>query len=398
MQSSDNDVIDRPFNFMDAPMAFDRSAGWAYVNEFGPVFQTPDGFWMITSAEGVQFAHRHPEIFTSAKAFDQLGSPVPLIPIAIDPPNHLRFRKVLDPMLAPRVINLMEDQLRAQARELILAFAGTGKCDIVADIGRLYPTQAFLTLFGMPLEDRDKFIGWVETMVEQAVVDGQAPGEEIMLAGLALFGYLQEFIDRKREQPGDDMLSAVLALTGEEAFTNDEILGMCFLFTLAGLDTVTASIGFVMLHLARNPDIRARMIADPALVGPTIEEILRLELPAPMTPRVTSQAVEVCGVTIPEGAIVQLCIGAANRDPQRFVDPNELNTDHADRGHLAFGGGIHRCLGSHLARRELRLVVEEFHRIIPDYQIAEGVAPRIVWPSGTLHLSALPLTFPAVSG
>lgn len=385
------------FQIADAPMALDRTAGWAAFREQGDVFES-NGVWFITSAEDVQFAHRHPEIFTSSAAFNSLGSPVPLIPIAIDPPDHHRFRKILDPMLAPRVINAMEDSLRAQARELINAFAGRGECEIVADLARLYPTQVFLTLFGMPVEDRDMFIAWVDTLVEQSTAESGADvAPEVVEAATALFGYLQAFIEQKRTQPGDDVLSAVLALDGDDAFTNEQVLGLCFLFTLAGLDTVTATIGFVIKTLAENPDVRRKLVEDPTRVGATIEEILRMELPAPITPRVTSQDVVVAGTLIPAGSYVNLVLGTANRDPKRFEQPDVLNIDAGDRGHLTFGGGIHRCLGSHLARRELKIVVEELHKLIPDYEIEPGFEPQIVWPSGTHHLVSLPLRFAPVS-
>src|SRR5437870_4027626 len=137
------------FRLEDAPMADDRTAGWHFVKDRGDVFQSVEGAWFLTSPEAVQFAHRHPEIFSSARAFDILASPVPLIPIAVDPPDHKKYRRVLDPMLAPRVINAMDDELRAQVRDLILAFADKGECDVVTDLGRLYPAQVFLTLFGM---------------------------------------------------------------------------------------------------------------------------------------------------------------------------------------------------------------------------------------------------------
>lgn len=378
----------------EAPMADDRGAGWAYVRSGGDVFEA-DGMWYLTSLEAVQYAHRHPELFSSTAIQQMLGAPVPLVPLAIDPPNHLRFRKVLDPMFAPRVINAMEDSLRAQVRELIAGFAGRGSCDVMADLARLYPTQVFLTMFGMPIEHRDMYLGWVETLIEKSAVPEAA--DEVMTAGLALFTYLQEFIGAKRAAPGDDLLSQIMSLTGEEAWTDEELLGMCFLFTLAGLDTVTATIGFVMYHLARDPELRHRLIADPALIGPTIEEIIRLENSAPTTPRITTGDVEVCGVSIPAGSIVMLVLGSANRDEARFANPDSIDIDQAERGHLGFGGGIHRCLGSHLARRELRLVVEEFHRLIPDYAIAPGVEPAVVWPSGTLHFRSLPLVFPAVT-
>ena len=351
-----------------------------------------DGTWYLTSHEAVRFAHRHPEIFSSAKAFDVLGSPVPLIPIATDAPDHVRYRRILDPMLAPRVINQMEDDLRAQVRELIKVFAGRGSCDIVNDLARLYPTQVFLTLFGLPLEDRDQFIEWAETIIENSSLTGGAPNDELMTAAIALFGYLQGAIDQKRAQPGADMLSRVLTLEGDDAWAPDEVLGMCFLFILAGLDTVTATIGFVLMHLARNPHLRDALVHDPSLVPATIEEILRLELPAPLTPRITTADVEVCGKKIPAGANVQVCIATANRDEAVFADPDDIDLDHGNRAHLSFGGGIHRCLGSHLARRELRLVVEEFHRLIPEHLICPWKgAPAGLALQGRLHRARAPI-------
>jgi cytochrome P450 len=384
------------FDLNDAPMAKDRTEGWRFVREGGSVIRAADGTWLFTSPETVRFAHQHPEIFSSARAFDGLGSPVPLIPLAVDPPDHRKFRRILDPMLAPRVINTMEDVLRDQVRALVRAFADTGRCDVVDDLARLYPTQVFLTLFGMPIEDRDQFIAWVEMIIDHSNNDSTAePAPEVAEAAIALFGYLQGYVDAKRSSPGDDILSRVLSLEGEEAWSNDEVLGLCFLFTLAGLDTVTAAIGFVMLHLARNPQLQRQLVADPSMVGPVIEEVLRLELPAPLTPRVTTEDVEVDGELIPAGSTVMLCLGTANRELGNLTHPDTIDVDQADRGHLAFGGGIHRCLGSHLARRELRLVVEEFTALIPEYQVEPGSDPEVVWPSGTLHLRSLPLVFPA---
>jgi cytochrome P450 len=385
------------FRFSDAPMQRDRTAGWRFVRQAGEVFQDIDGTWYLTSLEAVRFAHRNPDIFSSARAFDELGSPVPLIPLAIDPPDHVRYRRVLDQMLAPRVINALEDGLRAQIRELIEGFSDSGMCDIVHDVARLYPTQVFLTLFGLPVADRDQFIEWSEAIIENATVGAGEPPPEIIENAMALFAYLQGHVETKRVAPGDDMLSRILALSGEEAWSDREVLGLCFLFTLAGLDTVAAEIGFVMLHLARNPDLRARVVTEPDAVMPAIEEILRLELPAPTTPRVTVCDVEVCGVTIPADSPVMLCLATANREAGLGPHPDEVDPEQADRNHLSFGGGIHRCLGAHLARRELRLVVEEFHKMIPDYQLEAGFEPEIVWPSGTFHLRSLPLVFPPVN-
>jgi cytochrome P450 len=375
-------------------MAKDRTQGFRFISDAGEVFQAADGTWLLTSPDAVRFAHRHPEIFSSAQAFVSAGIPVPLIPVAIDPPEHVKYRRVLDPMLAPRVIDAMEDDLLSQICELIAAFATNGTCDVVKDVARLYPTQAFLTVFGMPLADRDQLIEWVETMNENSTTGTAEPTPKVVEVAMAFFGYLQRHVDQKRKNPGDDMLSRVLSLEGDEAWSNDEVLGLCFLFSIAGLDTVTGAIGFTMLHLARNPELRRRVVADPALVGPMVEEVLRLEPPAPTTPRVTTQDVEVCGVRIPAGSAVMLCLATANRGAER-EHPDDIDIAQDERGHATFGGGIHRCLGSHLARRELRLVVEEFHKLIPEYEVPPGFEPEVVWPSSTLHLASLPLVFPA---
>ncbi len=385
--------VTEAFRPEEAPMAFDRTAGWAHFRAAGPVAPGV-GAVFLTTADGVQEAHHHPEVFSSARAFDFLGSPYPVVPLAVDPPEHVRYRRVLDPMLAPRVVNAMDDELRAQVGQLIDAFAGRGECDAVAELANLYPTQVFLTLFGMPLADRDRFFEWVTTINDEASLSAGGPNAKAAEAAGALVTYLQEFVSKKRQAPGDDMLSRILALTGDDAWTDEEVLGLCFLFTNAGLETVTGAIGFTLLHLATDTTLRQRVVADPSLVGPLIEEILRLEQPAPMTPRFTLADYEIEGRTIPAGTMVQLVLGAANRDPARYPCPDEIDLEHADRGHLAFGGGIHRCLGSHLARRELRLVVEEFHKRIPDYEVAPGARPQVHWPAGTLNLDSLPLVFP----
>jgi cytochrome P450 len=385
------------FGLWDLPMAKDRTAGWRLVSDTGVVFQGADGTWLLTSREAVHFAHRHPEIFSSALAFETTGLPVKLVPVAVDPPDHVKYRRVLDRMLAPRVIQAMEGDLRAQIRDLITAFAGKGECDVVRDVARLYPTQVFLTVFGLPLADRDQLVEWVETMNENSTTGTAEPNPKVVEAGRKLFGAMQRYIDQKRANPADDILGRVLALEGDEAWSNEEVLGLCVLFTIAGLDTVTGAIGFTLFHLARNPELRRRVVADPTLVGPVIEEVLRLETPAPTTPRITTQDVEVCGVHIPAGSPVALCLATANRESGRYEHPDEVDLAQADRGHVTFGGGIHRCLGSHLARFELRLVVEEFHARIPEYEIAPGFEPRVVWPSGTLHLASLPLVFPVPS-
>jgi cytochrome P450 len=369
----------------------DRTTGWRYVRDRGDVFEA-DGLWYLTSHDAVRFAQHHPELFSSAKGYN-LGSPVPMLPLMIDPPDHARYRRVLDPMLSPRVVSALEPTLRSQVGALIDVFAAKGHCDVVADLAELFPTQVLLTLLGLPVEDRDRFHDWVVALTSDHAV--HEPTLKQQSAAAALFGYLQKHLEWKREHAADDMISRLLALPVEDAWTNEELLGMCFLFVIAALDTTTGAIGFTMHELARRPDLRRRVVAAPQLVAPLVEEVLRLELPAPMVPRMTTQDVDVCGVTIPAGARVMVVMATANRDANSEVAPDDVDLRQAGRAHLTFGGGIHRCLGSHLARLELRLVVEEFHARIPEYRIREGYEPAIAWPTATYHLKSLPLVFEA---
>lgn len=389
------------FRLADVPMARDRTEGFRYVSAAGDVVHSAeDNSWFLTSEEAVRFAQRHPELFASHGATTAGGAiPIPLVPVGTDRPDHTRYRKILDPMFSPRVINAMEDDLRGQVRDLIAAFADKGECDVVADVARYYPAQVFLTFFGLPLSDRDQLINWVETILDNSTGVGTAEGAPpAAVATKELLGYVMSYIDKKRAEPSDDVLGRILALEGDEAWSLEELLGFVFVFIVAGLDTVAAAIGFTMRHLAMHPELRRQIIAEPEMIGAVVEEMLRLEPPAPGVTRITTQDVEVCGVTIPKGESVVLYMGTANRDPARYNDPDNFDLAHSDLGHMTFGGGIHRCLGSHLARRELRLVVEEFHKQIPEYEIAPGYQPEVKWPSGTIRLASLPLKFPTTTG
>jgi cytochrome P450 len=372
-----------------------RTAVWRGMRERGAVYQLPDGRWMLTSAEAVEFAYRHVEFFSSSPLEGiHTELPVRTIPAAIDPPEHRGFRRLLDTMFAPRVINAIDDELRRQVRDLVSAVARTGRCDVMADLAALYPTSVFLALFGLPLADRDQLIGWVSTMVEQTHRKDASAQEQSKAASWAIYDYMTRYIEEKRARPGDDVLSRILSLDGDDAWPLDDVIGFSIGTTMAGLDTVTSTIGSVMLYLADDPAVRRRVVADPDVARAFVEEVVRLEPAAPMLPRLTTRDVEVCGVRIPEGSIVMLNVATANRDPARFSTPDAIDLEHSDRGHLSFGGGVHRCLGSHLARRELRLVLDEFLGMVPEYEVEPGFIPEVEWPSGTVRLRSLPIIFP----
>ena len=267
------------------------------------------------------------------------------------------------------------------------------------DFAKPFPAQVFLTMFGMPLEDREMCTDWVRTLNGGALLVGDDDTErekQVEEANRGLLGYITSFIESKRARPGDDLFSKIVAFDGDEKWSDEELRGFGYMFAIAGLDTVTATLGFVFGRLATHPDERAQLIRNPALTGPVIEEIMRLEPVAPIVPRVTTHDVEVCGTLIPANSTVILSLGSANRDPSWHPNPDNVDPAHSELGHLAFGGGIHRCLGSHLARRELRIAVEEFHKRIPDYELAPGTDLKPAWPAATLSYEAVPIRFAPV--
>ena len=262
----------------------------------------------------------------------------------------------------------------------------------------------FLTLFGLPLEDRERFITWKDAILDaQLVTSTSGPNEAALRTGLELYEYLSEYIAARRNTGGDDLLSLLLARRDDHesadgsaddaGMSDDEIIGLAFLFVLAGLDTVTSAIGLAFARLATRPDLRRRIVETPEVIPHAVEEFVRAEVPVPFVPRVTTCDVEIDGRPIPAGSLVQLVLAAANRDPSALADPDTIDFDRTDGRHLGFGGGVHRCLGSHLARMELRLVLEEFHRRIPDYELAPGADPNPRWPDATIGLERLPLVF-----
>jgi cytochrome P450 len=379
-------------NINDLPFATDRSRAWRELREAGEAVTSGEEI-VLTSASAVEFAAKKPEIFSSARAFDRLGSPVPLVPIAIDPPDHTRFRRILDPFFSPKKMAEREPELRRQAGELIDAIVAKGDCDVVPDLATPFPSQVFLTLFGLPMADRDKLVAWKDSILEFTDPSSAEATPEVLAHALELFTYLTEHIaERRVDTTGGDMLTQLMQNSEDGGMSDNEILGLCFMFVLAGLDTVTSAVGFSLAKLAGDADLRHRISNDYSLIPAFIEDILRVDGPVPFAPRVTTEEVEVAGRVVPKDTTVMLAYGSADRDPRRYDDADNVHLD-SKAVHFAFGRGPHRCLGSHLARLELRLILEEWHTRIPEYTLADGKAPRMPWPAGTMGLESVPLTF-----
>jgi cytochrome P450 len=371
-------------DYFNLPLAADRGVGWKTLRDAGPVVFM-NGHYYLTRREDVLGALRNPKVFSSRLALQPPGYPLPVVPLAFDPPEHTRYRKILQPFFSPQGLSESRPVLERHAAEMIAALAARGECEVMADLARLYPFQVFLDLYGLPLEDRDRLIAWKDAVI----ADKPYLSTDDIEKAKALLAYLAEVIQQRRQTPGSDMLSKVMTSDGN--FTDLELLGMSNLLILAGLDTVTAAIGFSLYELARRPQLREQLRDNPRQIRVFIEEIVRLEPSAPVAPRVTTEFVTVGGMTLPPGTSVRLCMAAVNRDGSDAVSTDELVMDGKVHRHWGFGGGPHRCLGSHLARIELTVIVGEWLKQIPDFELPADYTPEINFPSKTFALRELPL-------
>jgi cytochrome P450 len=310
-----------------------------------------------------------------------------------------RDRRILQPFFSPRAAAPLPPEVRNLAGELIDGFIGSGECDITSDFAIPLPAEVFLTLFGLPVADKDRLIAWKDAILDTAGIRGaEEPSPESAKLGAELFEYLAGNIARRRgEGGGEDLLGKLLADTSDDRLTDDELLGLSFQFVLAGLDTVTCALSTAFATLATRADLRAQVVTQPQLIPDAVEELLRVDGPRVTLPRVATQDAEIEGSVIPAGSYVQVAVAAANRDPGEHADPDTINLRRRER-HIAFGGGPHRCLGSHLARMELRVALEGWHRRIPEYELAAGARPQVTWPAGLAGIDSLPVFFPPGGG
>jgi cytochrome P450 len=379
--------------------ADDPHAVYHEVHDACPVHRAPGMFGgnavHVSSYEDVRWALRHPEVFSS-KDVVNVGGDVPLIPLSVDPPEHAKYRRMLDPEFSPKKMTALEPEARELVNRIIDDFVHKGECEFHEDFATPLPSTIFLALVGLPQSDLPDFLQWRDDTIRPQA-DTVEEGERIrQAAGQAIERYFVTALDEKRKNPDDRLLTRVAH--GEvdgRPLTDAEQLGICHLLLLGGLDTVTATLDCMVTYLAQHPDRRRAVVDDPDLMEPVIEELLRHQTPVMMLPRIIAQDYELGGVQMTAGDSAILMIGAANCDRSEFDDATEVVLDREANRHLAFGGGPHRCLGSHLARMELKVALQEFHKRIPEYEIAEGT--EIHFSPGIRQADRLPLVFPVSS-
>jgi cytochrome P450 len=361
----------------------------------GGVVSPTEGFTVVASRAAVDEVFRDPAKFTS-RDLVQLGNVRPLIPLSVDPPEHKKYRRILDPLFAPKKMDEIEGDVAARMNRFIDAFIDRGSCNFTEELAVLYPSAVFLGLMGLPWEELDTLLRLKDGIMRPGG-GGQSPEEQVRIrdeTGTEIYAYFNAILDQRQRHPEDDILTGFLGSEVDgEKLSREEILDICFLFLIAGLDTVTDSLTCFFAFLSQHPEHRRQIVDDPAVIPKAVEEMLRWETPVAGTARLATTDSEVTGCPVAAGSLVFVCIGAANVDPAEFEDSTQVRFDREVNRHLAFGGGVHRCLGSHLARRELRVALREWHRRIPDYQLKPGL--ELEYPPGLRMVQNLELVWSA---
>ncbi|MFF3575243.1 cytochrome P450 [Nocardia jiangxiensis] len=399
---ADDLVVD--FDIYDQSLAFPEDTVQDRVAELarrGPVVYSTahGGHWIVTRYKEIHEVLRDPETFsshpnnltTTTAGFGKF------IPLELDPPEHTGYRLALQPLFSPNRMKALEDDIRATITELIDGFAASGTSEFIADFAHELPTRVFLSLMDWPLADAPMFTHATDVLLTG--IPGATEEESNQARGKAAFemlGYFQNIINDRRASPRDDVTSQIIhtevALEdGTRLLTDEELNRMFFLLLIAGLHTVQGSLAWAIIHLSHNREQRDQLIGDESLIPSAVEEILRIEA-AVIPGRRATRTTELGGVTIAEGDQLILMLCSANRDAEEFEDPDDLLLERTPNRHLSFGAGAHRCLGSHLARIELRLALEEIHRRIPDYALADN-DPPVMHASQVRGCARLPITF-----
>jgi cytochrome P450 len=368
------------------------------ARERDPVyFYEPGGFWLLTKWDDVNraFKDHHTFINTGAVALEKDANdklPYPMF-LSSDAPVHTRQRAILAPVMMPAALKPLEDFARRRTQELMQPHLPAGRLDFVADLACYLPMDVISQLIGVPDPDRDRVRGYADDLIARE--DKQTDLSERNVAGyMGLAQYFEEH-SRRHASAGaaGGLLGAMLRAEEQGQMSHAEVVGNLILLAIAGNETTTKLIGNMAYRLWEHPEQRRMLAADPALLPKAIEETLRFDGSSQILTRRVAFDVTIRGKQLKKGDRVGLCVISANRDPDKFANAEVFDITRGTRDHMAFGYGVHACLGAALARLETRVVFEEVMRLIPEYQIEESGLRRAHNPNvrGFTHV---PATFP----
>ena len=374
----------------DAEWVNDPYPIWEDLRQRCPVAHTDryGGGWFPATHAGVSTIAKDTENFTSRQVIisdarptdEELPSPIGVAPpITSDPPFHALARKLILPAFSPGVVNALEPQIRELCNRLLDDVIGEEVVNGSLSYARNIPPGVIREMLGFPAEDTEKFIEMVHTITE--AVD--RPLEERLEMFVPIEEYFVAQIEDHQDNPRDDLTTFLLdAEIDGQKLALEHVFGTMVLILVAGIDTTWGAIGASLWHLAQNPEDLARLVAEPELMPVAVEEFLRFYAPVTMA-RLVAEDYEFFGCPMKKDDWVLLGFPAANRDPKAFDDADKFIIDRAANRHAAFGLGIHRCVGSNLARLELRVAIEEFIKRFPKFELADGDA--VTWAPGQVR-------------
>lgn len=327
------------------------------------------GSWIITRADDLAYVLSEPERFSSKgiTGFSQLiGETWDMLPLEIDPPMHAKFRKVLSPLLFPKVVMAMSDGIVARANALIDEFADRDGCEFMESFGRPFPVSIFMQMMGLPAERMPTFLKWVNDLLHgETIPQRQA-------AALDIRAYLVELMADRRTNPRDDIASKIVnATVDDRPWTDNEILGAFYTFFVGGLDTVASSLGWFFRHLAEHPEQQQFLRENRSEIPNAVEELLR-RYTITISTRVCVKDTEIKGVRIKAGDWVTIPYALGSLDPDKFDNPLDVDFTRKHPRHFSFASGPHFCLGAHLAMREMTAAIDTFFERIPPFHIKPG--------------------------
>jgi cytochrome P450 len=367
------------------------------------LIEMPDGarVWLLSRYEDARQALGDPRLSKRMRRSSlpgSGGSPIGHHMLNADPPDHTRLRRLVSAGFTARRVERLEPRIAAIAAELLDAMAGSAEVDLIDAYAFPLPIQVICELLGVPSADRDSFRSWSNTLVSRGLTSDPRQNDEVRTAIGQLVGYIVNLLADKRSRPGDDLLSALVdGRDDPDRLTEEELVSMVFLMLVAGHETTVNLIGNGVYLLLAHPEQRRRVEADPTLLPAAIEEFLRYESPVQTsTFRVTTEPVSYGGVEIPAGEPVLVSLMSANRDEKLFTESDRFDVARREAGHIAFGYGIHFCLGAALARLEGRIAIGALLARYPALRLAVPVED-LRWRPGMLirGLARLPVRYDA---
>lgn len=386
-------LLDRSF------YAGDPYPALAHLRANEPVYRDPEtGIWGLMLYEDVVWAERHPELLSSARGSRPRSFPQPSM-IDCDDPLHKRRRGLVDKSFNPRPVAEEEPRVRAIATELIDAVASRGECDLVDDLAAALPMIVIAEMLGVPKEDRTLIQHWSDEMISGS--DGPENVTQAVLDSYADFcAHTDRVIHDRTRRPRDDLISTLVhAQIDGERLTHDELIGESLLILIGGNETTRNVISGGLLALIEHPEQREKLLADPSKIATAVEECLRWVTPVINMARTAVGDVEIRGKTIRAGDQVLLMYISANRDERVFADPERFDVERSPNPHLAFGHAAHFCLGASLARLEIKVMLEEALRRVPDMELAQPGRVVARTPSSFIRgIPSLPVVFTPAGG